>query len=120
MKRTSASALINNKKATSAMKMNLSLAILLGAVTLARAQVGQIIYEEDFGAAYFATNNAVAGTMQSIGWTALGGQYTGTYNQGGTSFDLVSGITLSNRPCYDSSSVASDAGIIYTMDGAGS
>ena len=58
--------------------------------------------------------------MQSIGWTASGGQYTGTYNQAGTSFDVVSGITLSNRPAYFSSSISSDAGIIYTTDGAGS
>jgi hypothetical protein len=100
--------------------MTVSLAALLGTITLARAQVGQLLYEEDFGAAYAATNATVANTLQSIGWTALGGQYTGMYNQGGTSFDIVSGITLSNHPCYVSSSLASDASIIYTTDGAGS
>jgi hypothetical protein len=98
----------------------LSLAALPGLVTYAYSQVSQLLYEQDFGAAYAATGNPVAGTLPSIGWTALGGQYTGTYNQGGSSFDIVSGITLSNRPCYVSSSIASDAAIIYTTDGAGS
>jgi hypothetical protein len=100
--------------------MAVSLAALLGTVALAPAQVAQLLYEQDFGAAYAATGNPVAGTLQSIGWTGLGGQYTGTYNQGGASFDIVSGIALSNRPCYVSSSVGSDAAIIYTTNGAGS
>jgi hypothetical protein len=120
MNNTPASARINKKPTTVATNMAMALAFVLGAATHAQAQVAQILYEEDFGAAYATTNATIAGTMQSIGWTNVGGQYIGTYNQGGNSFDIVSGITLSNRPCYVSSSIASDASIIYTTDGAGS
>src|SRR5260370_27898727 len=78
-----------------------------------------MIKQEEWGRTY-ASRNTAATTLQQIGWTAIGGQYTGMYGASAGSFDLTTGATLSNRPCYFSSSIASDVGIIYTTNGASS
>jgi hypothetical protein len=103
------------------MKKILSLAVLFGALALTsvQAQVYTTLYDEDWGAGYGATNPPLAGTLDQVGWTAVGGQYTGMYTQNG-SFDVSKGLALSNRPAYFSSSIASDSAIIYTQTGAGS
>lgn len=104
------------------MKTTPSLVVLSGILTLAsaQAQVYTTLYDEDWGAAYGSVpGNTAAGTLQQIGWSFAGGQYTGMYAQNGA-FDVTTGVTLSNRPCYFSSSIVSDAAIIYTQAGDGS
>jgi Immunoglobulin domain len=106
---------------TSIVRKTVSLAVLFGALTLAssQAQVFTTLYDQDWGAGYGTTTPPLAGTLQQVGWSVIGGQYTGMYGQAGA-FDVTTGVALSNRPVYFSSSIPSDVAIIYTQTGDGS
>src|SRR5262249_1329356 len=68
---------------------------------------------------YGTVTPPLATTLQQVGWSVIGGQYTGMYGQT-PAFDVTTGVALSNRPVYFSSSVPLDVAIIYTQTGDGS
>ena len=79
----------------------------------------QVLYSQDWGAAYAAGGGAAATTLAEVGWTAVNIAYTGIYGAPGGSFDVTTGVTVSNRAMYESPDTANSVGIVYTTDASG-
>lgn len=106
----------------------LAAALAFGALQFASAQVNQnnptnqVLYQEDWGAAYFDAGNAAPGTLAGVGWSVLpsglGNLYTGMYGQTGN-FDTTTFLPLGDRPEYFSTGAPGLIAMQYTTNGAG-
>lgn len=106
----------------------LAAALAFGALQFASAQVNQnnptnqVLYQEDWGAAFSDAGNAAPGTLDGVGWsvlpTGVANLYTGMYGQTGN-FDTVTFLPLGDRPEYFSTGEPGLIAMEYTTNGAG-
>ena len=76
----------------------------------------QTLYAEDWGAA----GGGAAGSLAAVGWTVIDVAYTGFYGATAGSFDVGTGLVLSNRAMYLSmDGNDSTVGMAFTTDASG-
>jgi hypothetical protein len=79
----------------------------------------QVLYSEDWGAAFTAGGGAAPTTLAEVGWTGLGIAYTGIFGVAAGTLDVTTGVTASTRAMYESADTANAVGIVYTTDTSG-